>query len=218
LAGRKKMAEILGSTFLFEGVPADEISEFVREFSCEEKSYLKGEGIFSPERFERVLGVVLSGRIAVTKGRLSVSELSVGSLFGAAALFNNEPEYASTLTAKTAATVLYFSQEAILTLINRDERIRMNYIRYLSARIRFLSEKVDTLGEISSEKRLARFLLKNADDKGQVSGCNFSEIAGRLGIGRASLYRELTKLEEAGVIRKDKNGVQILDPEKLSQP
>ncbi|MCD7785948.1 MAG: Crp/Fnr family transcriptional regulator [Oscillospiraceae bacterium] len=212
------MAEILGSTFLFEGVPTNEISEIIREFSCEEKSYLKGEIIFSPEKFRRVLGVVLSGKIAVTKGRLSVSELSVGSLFGAAALFNNEPEYASTLTAKTAAKVLYFSQEAILTLINRDERIRMNYIRYLSARIRFLSEKVDTLGEISSEKRLARFLLKNADDKGQVSGCNFSEIAGRLGIGRASLYRELTKLEEAGVIRKDKNGVQILDPEKLSQP
>ncbi len=215
---RKKIAEVLGATFLFEGVPTEDITEIVREFSCEEKSYLKGEIIFSPERFERVLGVVLSGRIAVTKGRLSVSELSSGSLFGAAALFNNEPEYASTLTAKTAASVLYFSQESILRLINRDERIRMNYIRYLSARIRFLSEKVDTLGEISSEKRLARFLLKNADDNGRVNGCNFSEIAGRLGIGRASLYRELTKLEEAGIIRKDRSGVEILDPEKLSQP
>ncbi|MCD8007099.1 MAG: Crp/Fnr family transcriptional regulator [Oscillospiraceae bacterium] len=211
------MTEILRSTFLFEGVPTNEILEFVREFSCEEKSFQKGEIIFSPERFDRVLAVVLSGKIAVTKGRLSVSELSTGSLFGAAALFNDEPEYASTLTAKTAATVLYFSQESILTLINRDERIRMNYIRYLSARIRFLSEKVDTLGEISSERRLARFLLKNADDEGWVHGCNFSEIAGRLGIGRASLYRELTKLEEAGVIRKDKSGVEILDPEKLSR-
>ncbi|MCD7804034.1 MAG: Crp/Fnr family transcriptional regulator [Oscillospiraceae bacterium] len=214
----KKMADILSSTFLFKGVSAEEILRITREFSCEEKAYSKGEVIFSPEKFERVLGVVLSGRIAVTKGRLSVSELSRGSLFGAAALFNNEPEYASTLTAKTAATVLYFGQDAILSLINRDERIRMNYIRYLSARIRFLSEKVDTLGEISSEKRLARFLLKNADDKGYVSGCNFSEIAGRLGIGRASLYRELAKLEEAGVIQKDRNGVEILDPEKLSQP
>ncbi|MCD7823097.1 MAG: Crp/Fnr family transcriptional regulator [Oscillospiraceae bacterium] len=213
----KKIAEILKATFLFEGVPTDEILGFVREFSCKEKSYPKGEIIFSPEKFERVLGVVLSGRIAVTKGRLSVSELTSGNLFGAAALFNDEPEYASTLTAKTAASVLYFSQEAILTLINRDERIRMNYIRYLSARIRFLSEKVDTLGEISSEKRLSRFLLKNADDKGYVSGVSFSEIAGRLGIGRASLYRELAKLEEAGVIRKDKSGVEILKPSKLSR-
>ena len=216
MAGRKKIAEILGSTFLFDGVSSDEIIEIIREFSCEEKSYQKGEVIFSPEKFERVLGVVLSGRIAVTKGRLSVSELSQGSLFGAAALFNNEPEYASTLTAKTAATVLYFSQESILTLINRNERIRMNYIRYLSARIRFLSEKVDTLGEISSEKKLARFLLKNADASGHVNGCNFSEIAGRLGIGRASLYRELAKLEEAGVIRKDRSGIEILNPEKSS--
>lgn len=212
------MAEVLGATFLFSGVSSEEITGIIREFSCEEKSYLKGEVIFSPERFERVLGVVLSGRIAVTKGRLSVSELSRGSLFGAAALFNNEPEYASTLTAKTATTVLFFSQESVLTLINRDERIRMNYIRYLSARIRFLSEKVDTLGEISSERKLGRFLLKNADDNGRVNGCNFSEIAGRLGIGRASLYRELTKLEEVGVIRKDRSGVEILDSEKLSQP
>ncbi len=216
MTGRKKIVEILGSTFLFDGVSSDEIIEIVLEFSCEEKSYQKGDVIFSPEKFERVLGVVLSGRIAVTKGRLSVSELSRGSLFGAAALFNNEPEYASTLTAKTAATVLYFSQESILTLINRDERIRMNYIRYLSARIRFLSEKVDTLGEISSEKKLARFLLKNADASGHVNGCNFSEMAGRLGIGRASLYRELAKLEEAGVIKKDRSGVEILKPSELS--
>lgn len=216
MTGKKKMAEILGSTFLFSGVSSDEIVEIVREFSCEEKSYQKGKVIFSPEKFERVLGVVLSGRISVTKGRLSVSELSVSSLFGAAALFNNEPEYASTLTAKTSTSVLFFSQDAILLLINRDERIRMNYIRYLSARIRFLSEKVDTLGETGSEKRLARFLLKNADASGHVNGCNFSEMAGRLGIGRASLYRELAKLEEAGVIRKDRSGVEILNPEKLS--
>ncbi len=217
MTGRKKIAEILGSTFLFDGVSSGKIIEIVREFSCEDKSYQKGDVIFSPEKFERVLGVVLSGRIAVTKGRLSVSELSRGSLFGAAALFNNEPEYASTLTTKTAATVLYFSQESILTLINRDERIRMNYIKYLSARIRFLSEKVDTLGEISSEKKLARFLLKNADASGHVNGCNFSEMAGRLGIGRASLYREFAKLEEAGVIRKDRSGVEILKPSELSR-
>ncbi len=207
----------MAGTFLFEGVPMDEILKIVREFSCGERAYSKGEVIFSPEKFERVLGVVVSGKVAVTKGRLSVSELTRGSLFGAAALFNDEPEYASTLTAKAATTVLYFSQDAILGLINRDERIRMNYIRYLSARIRFLSEKVDTLGEISSEKRLARFLLKNADDKGIVGGCSFSEMAGRLGIGRASLYRELRKLEEAGVILKNRNGVEILDSEKLSQ-
>lgn len=207
----------MAGTFLFEGVPTEEVSRIAREFSCGEKAYSKGEVIFSPEKFERVLGVVISGKVAVTKGRLLVSELSAGSLFGAAALFNDETEYASTLTAKAATTVLYFSQDAILGLINQDERIRMNYIRYLSTRIRFLSEKVDTLGEISSEKRLARFLLKNADDKGIVSGCSFSEMAGRLGIGRASLYRELGKLEEAGVIQKNRNGVEILDPERLSQ-
>ena len=56
--------------------------------------------VYSPGHFRRSLAVVLSGQLQVTKGSLAVSLLGPGDLFGAAALYSDEPEFASTITAK----------------------------------------------------------------------------------------------------------------------
>ncbi len=209
--------EVLGKTFLFGGYSAVELSELISGISPEKKHFAKGSVIFSPERFERELGVILSGKILVTKGRLSVSELKEGELFGAAALFNDEQTYVSTLTARTPSTVVFFSQASVMSLIDGEERIRMSYIRYLSCRIRFLSDKVDGLSEISGERKLSAFLLRHSDSEGRVLlDCSLTELAARLNISRASLYRELDKLEERGAVSRDGRRVVILKPEILS--
>ena len=58
-----------------------------------------GRSDYTPSAFERSLGVVLSGRVQVTKETLLVSVLEPGALFGAAALFQEREDYATTLTA-----------------------------------------------------------------------------------------------------------------------
>ena len=161
---------------------------------------------------------MLSGQILVTQGggELVVSALSPGDLYGAAALFNDEPDYVSTLTAKSAASVLTFSQETVQQLIDTQPVFRRSYIRYLSCRIRFLSGKIDALIQGSGEKKLRAWLVSQMDERSEILlTCSMTELAARLNIGRASLYRELHKLEERGALVRKGKRILVRDPAVL---
>ncbi len=206
---------VLSETFLFSGVRAAEIGAMLEKVGFERQSFERSSVIYSPEDFSKKLGIILSGRILVEKRSFVVNELGSGDLFGAAALFNDEPRYVSTLTARTPAKVLFITQESVKTLIDTSPILRDNYLRYLSERIRFLSSKVDSLSSGSGEKKLSSFLLGLADGEGHVNVHSITELASRLNMGRASLYRELTKLEERGIISRDGKSITVLKPELL---
>ncbi len=211
----KAELELLSGTFLFRGLSAQAVGELLRAVEPELCVFRRGQVIYSPESFRRELGLILRGFVTVTKGALTVSELAAGDLFGAAALFTDEERYVSTLTARTECRVLFLSQAAVGSLIDNEPRVRENYIRYLAARIRFLSAKVDALSSGTGERKLTDFLLNSAGESGAVTVRSMTELAAMLGIGRASLYRELSKLTEAGIISRSGKTVILLKPELL---
>lgn len=211
---------LLSGAFLFAGYTPEELEGLLASCAPERRHFAKGEVIFSPALFRKELGVLLSGRVLVTKGDgdLVVSTLEAGDLFGAGALFNEEAEYVSTLTARTGCDILFFSQETVQELIDREPGIRRNYIRYLSCRIRFLSSKIDALIQGSGEKKLSSYLLRQMDGSGRVCpGCSMTELAARLNMGRASLYRELQKLEERGILIREGKNIVVQRPETLAR-
>lgn len=212
--------ETLSSTALFVGYAPEALGQLLDQTGWEKRTFAKGQVIYAPNRFRKELAAVLSGQVLVTKGdgELVVSLLGPTDLFGAAALFNAEEEYVSTLTARTKSSVLFLSQDSVRQLIDSQPLFRKNYIRYLSCRIRFLSDKIDSLIQGSGEKKLSCFLLRQMDAEGRVRvGCSMTELAARLNIGRASLYRELQKLEERGILTRDGKIIVIQQPETLSR-
>lgn len=209
---------ILTRTFLFSGFSAADLKRLLPQFDWDVREFGKGDTICSPGEFRKELGILLKGRVRVSKGGLVVSELSPGDLFGAASLFNEEPDYVSTLTARSKCRVLFFSQVGVQQLIDSSSLVRQNYIRYLSGRIRFLSDKIDALIQGTGEKKLSSFLLSLRNEQGQVHlPCSMTELAARLNIGRASLYREMQKLEDAGVLHREGKTIVIPQPERLAR-
>lgn len=173
-----------------------------------------GTVVYDPAHFRRCLGVLLEGQLLVTKGELSVSMLEPGDSFGAAALYSDEPEFATTITARRDSRCLLLPQSVIDTLIARDAGFRECYLRYLTGRIHFLSGRLDSLAQHGAEGKLARYLLANADGKNTVT-CSATDLARRLGLSRASLYRAFEVLESGGqIIRKGKT-ITIPDPAAL---
>lgn len=163
--------------------------------------------VYSPRHFRRCLGVVLSGQLQVTKGSLAVSVLEPGDLFGAAALYSDEPEFASTITARGPSRCLLLDQALMDRLLAEQSRIRENYLRYLTGRIRFLSGRLQTLAQPGVEGKLARYLLANGG-----SSCPATELCRRLGVSRASLYRAFAALEDSGLIRRAGKTITVIDP------
>ena len=179
---------------------------------------LKGAGliqfepgiVYSPQHFRRCLGVVLSGQLQVTKGSLAVSVLEPGDLFGAAALYSDEPEFASTITARGSSRCRMLDQALVDRLLAEHSQIRENYLRYLTGRIRFLSGRLQTLAQPGVEGKLARYLLANGG-----SSCPATELCQRLGVSRASLYRAFAVLEDSGLITRKGKTITIVDPAGL---
>lgn len=188
---------------LFRNIPPERVAEALEEAGVRRREFQRGDVIYAPHAFERSLGILLTGRVAVRKGSLPVSLLGPGELFGAAALYNDEPDYVTTLTAKTGCAALFFSQGQMDKLLARWPEIGRNYICYLSARIRFLSGKVEELAGPTAEDRVVRYLAAHGEKGSFLPDCSWTELAGRLGMGRASLYRVLDGLEEKGRLHRE---------------
>ena len=187
---------------LFQTCAPSTLLQALNDPGCSVHCFDSGQTLYQPHRFFRCLGILLSGRVRVTRDTLSISMLSPGELFGAAALFNDEPDYATTLTACTPCRVVLLTQELVSSLMDTDRQIRNNYIRYLSGRIRFLSGKIRSLAADSAEGKLKQHLLTTLSPHCAQLDCPATELAHRLGISRASLYRAFESLEGQGLIQR----------------
>ena len=206
---QEEKALIFG-TFLFRRVEKSECGVYIRDKSCTLETFPKGRAIYTPTEFRRSLGILLSGRADVSKKGFAVSVLEPGELFGAAALFTDQPEYESTITARSTCRVLFLPQGLVASLLSRHPEAVAGYIGYLSQRIRFLSRRLDALTAPGAGEKLGHYLLEH----GGVD-CSAVELAKRLDVSRASLYRALGQLEAMGAIEKRGRVISVLSREKL---
>lgn len=174
----------------------------------------RGAVVYGPGRFRRCLGVVLRGRIEVRRESILMAALSAGDVFGAAALFNDSPDYPTTLTALSPCQTLLIPQEQIRRLLRECPAFAENYTAYLSGRIQFLSQRLETVSAPSAEGKLARYLL--SADEGELT-LSATQLGQRLGVGRATLYRAFEALEDAGAIAREGKTIRILNQDALRQ-
>lgn len=215
--------ELVLKTELFRGSPPGVLTRILAVSDCTAAAYEKNEVVYDKTNFSRSLGIVLEGRLRVTKENadkrpIVMSTLQRGAMFGAAALFNSEPEYATKITAIEHSRVLFLPQRLIKRMIEREPEIAENYIRYLSERILFLNRKIYFLTAGTAEQRLAGFLLDN------LAVGEFSEmpmpmhrLADALNMSRASLYRAFDELTASGAVSKQGKLVCINNAELLKK-
>lgn len=213
--------EMVLKTELFRGSPPSVLTRILAVSDCTAADYEKNDVVYDKTNFSRSLGIVLEGRLRVTKENadmrpIVMSTLQIGALFGAAALFNSEPEYATKITAIERSRVLFLPQRLIKRMIEREPDIAENYIRYLSERILFLNRKIYFLTAGTAEQRLAGFLLDNlAVGEYSEMPMPMHRLADALNMSRASLYRAFDELTESGAVSKQGKLVCINNAELL---
>ncbi len=213
--------ELVSKTELFRGSPPSVLTRILAVSDCTATEYEKNEVVYDKTNFYRSLGIVLEGRLRVTKENadkrpIVMSTLQRGAIFGAAALFNSEPEYATKITAIERSRVLFLPQRLIKRMIEREPDIAENYIRYLSERILFLNRKIYFLTAGTAEQRLAGFLLDNlAVGEFSEMPMTMHRLADALNMSRASLYRAFDELTASGAVSKQGKLVCINNAELL---
>lgn len=176
------------------------------------------ERSFGPGRVvqteEPALGLFLAGRADVTKAAgqasLRMSELGPGSLLGAATLFGKGGQ-PTQVQAIISCRVLFFPQAVFETMLEADFGLTKRYLGYLATRIRFLTDRIESIACPTSADKLLCHLAQFSDEKGAVrTPGGMDALAKTLGMGRATLYRALNALEETGRIRREGRAIYLL--------
>lgn len=216
----KKSAPVLAGTFLFQNCKIEDYQKYLQQAPI--VSYAKGEVIYDRLTFTKQMGILLSGKVVVEGGKedkIILNVLQKGQAFGVAGLFGQREEYVSRIVAKEKTTVIFIGEELLKELFLADFTINLNYIRFLSDRICFLNDRLQSLTGQTAEQKLAGYLLQSAskisDQEKMILPFSIKDLALTLDVGRASVYRAFDTLEQEGVIRRTNKEVTIEDRNRL---
>lgn len=203
---------------MFEGLSATEREKIIKDFSLP-KSFKKDEIIYSAENFENAIGFILKGSafaLCDNNSAVHIKTFESGSCFGAAAVFGGD-RYVSTVIAKSDIEVLFITEEQLKKMFFEYPLTSLNYINFLSEKVRFLNKKLSLLSCGSAEDTVLKYLSSSADSEGYAQiPKSMTLLSKMLGLGRASLYRSLDTLESQGIIIRENNKIKVIKNEKNS--
>ena len=218
-----KISKLMKELFIFRNVTDEEIEHILSYITADVKEYSKGDIIFSRTNFENSIGFVLDGKCAVKQPRSDNSFVVLNTLekydsFGITAAFSDRDYFPTEVVAVKNTKMLFISKQNILWMTVNIPKISHNIIEFLVDRINFLNKKIDTFTKVSTDDKLASYIMSEYRRRGeQYFSFNCKKAGEILNMGRASVYRALSSLAESGVITYSENKIYINDPDGLER-
>jgi CRP/FNR family cyclic AMP-dependent transcriptional regulator len=199
---------------LFSGLPKEALAEIEQHGSV--KSYKKHVIVINQDDETYSLYVILKGSVKVfvsgEDGREAVlNHQQAGDYFGDLALIDKQPRVASVMTTEPSKFMI-ISREDFLKCLSKNPEIAINLIKPMTSRIRMLAKNVSSLALLDVYGRVARTLLDQSEERGDVlvtEKLTQQEIADMVGASRAMVSRILKDLKEGGYISIEKKRITI---------
>ena len=145
-----------------------------------------------------------------------LTHLQAGDFFGEMALFEGEARSAS-VTALTATELVALSRDDFLAVLARDFTLTRKILKTLSARLRRANDTIESLALQDVGGRLARYLVRLADESGrpavdgfiEVNRPTHQEIANSIGATRETVTRMLKQFEDRKLIKAQGSTVWV---------
>lgn len=219
-----RILDALETNPLFRGFSREQIAALIGPDAAVSE-YARGDVIFSPRSFARALGFLITGSALVYKvssdgRRVLMSRLTPGATFGMATLFTEREPFPTEIHAERACRVLFLPKDWVQAALSTEPRLSSNYISLLSERIHFLNRRIEGLTGDDLSTRLL-YVLRSFE--GSTADGTFtlpyslSQLAEILGVGRASLYRALDALTDAGVLTHEGRIFKLLGPTQMEE-
>jgi CRP/FNR family cyclic AMP-dependent transcriptional regulator len=180
-----------------------------------QRHYTRGEMILLEADPSRAAHFVAEGQVQVfrlsTAGREQIlMNLGPGEAFNIVPLFEPQGLNHASVRALTDAALYLLRKEDFLHLVETRPDLSMSVLKDFAGKLDHLTGLVEQLALHSIRGRMARFLIEQADDKlaGQWTQ---DEIAAHLGTVRDMVGRTLRAFTDAGLIRRSRNRIILLD-------
>ncbi len=208
----RSIVEYLKATLLFSGVEEDDLTTLMSLGEHSIKELSAGDEL----EVNNALVIVISGALEAYKSesgkRVFLKNILSREVTGIATLFDTSGQYISTLLAKKDSEILILTEDFILNALRTSPIFAERFSRLLCEKLRYLNSRIDTYTQPSTENKLLEY-IKSSAKVGDDHPCiemSMSSLSSALGVGRASLYRALSSLEESGVISKDGKKIYLL--------
>ena len=207
------------SFFLFNGLTENEKEQITNEF-CAPVKFKKGEIIYSNAVFNNAIGFIVRGKAFAVSNNQDETYLKAfdkNMCFGVAAVFGSAKHYISTITAATDCEILFINEQKLREIFEKFPQTAVNYITFLSDKVRFLNNKLSVVSCMSAEDTVLTYLSGACDSEGNAQvPKNMTLFAKMLGLSRATLYRVLDTLEQNGNILRENNKLKVIKNEKTN--
>jgi CRP/FNR family cyclic AMP-dependent transcriptional regulator len=205
---------------LFSGLPA-EIIERLSSYAVM-KDVKRGTTIFTKGEIGNCLFAVCEGSVKMTSpsadGKDAVFNLiNEGAIFGEIALLDGRTRTADAVAA-TDCQLMVIDRRDFLPLLRSQQELAIKIIDVLCARLRRTSEQVEDIMFLDLPGRLAKALLRLAEEAAQKDRkltITQGEIGEIIGMSRESTNKQLREWQARKWIKLERGGIFILQPEAL---
>jgi CRP/FNR family transcriptional regulator, cyclic AMP receptor protein len=200
---------VLAGTSLFGSLATQDLAGVAD--LCVRRTYAKGQFLcYQGDPGDRLF-VVANGRVKVTLtsehgDEMVLVTLGTHEVLGELAVIDQAPRSAS-VVAIVPTTVLMLSRPVLLQLMSSHPAVRDALLTSVGALVRRLTEQAGDLVFLDLGERLAKLLLRLADDSGRAGdrivldlGLTQSDLARMIGGSRPAVNRALQSLASRGLI------------------
>lgn len=215
--------EILQASALFRGIDSMTLNIMLECLKPRIKQYQYREIVTVSGQPFQGIGVVASGRIALTKetysgNRIMMGILDTGDIFGEMVAFSDSRVWPATVIAQEDCCLLFLPPAKILgncsNLCASHSILIMNLLNILSNKALMLNKKIEHLSSKNVRGKISSYLLETSRQTGKttfIMPMKRHELADYLAMPRPSLSREMAKMRDAGLINYAGLWIQIND-------
>ena len=186
------------------------------------RTFDKDQSIILAEASGDTLFIICSGQVKVSliheDGKeFILSLLGEGEVFGELSLLDDRPRSAN-VTAMMTTELMMLTRGDFLQLVARVPQIAVSLLEELASRLRRTDDQVEGLALLDVHHRVAKTLLRMAEDGGQKSPEGIlirkrpthQQLANMAGTTRETVTRTLKQLQDEGYIRISGRQIFIL--------
>jgi len=163
-----------------------------------------------------VRGVVRTRRMSLAGREYVLAYLGPGESFNLVPALDGGPHLAS-VDAVTDTTLYTIPCECFRRVVRQHHEVALLVLERLASEVRRLSDAVEDLALHTVRTRLARFLLAQAGDTQPSHRWTQEEVAAHIGTVREMVGRTLRAFAAAGLIRRQRGRVVVVDREGLER-
>ena len=210
---------------LFRGITPERLLADLEEISFHTRSYKKGEILARQGDVCNRLMILTKGSVRGEmidySGRLiKVEDIAAPRALAPLFLFGEENRFPVEVTANELTEVIEIPKSSVLELFRKNEQFLENYMNLSANYARTLSDKLFFMSFKTIRQKIASYLLRLHKQQQQLQitfDRSQQELSDYFGVSRPSLARELSHMQDDGLIKTDRKLVHILRKEDMMQ-